>query len=283
MICNRMLHVLSTLLCALAFFNLAALAEAHANGSTVKPRLLVPRYEYYPVLSLRLGEMGRILLEYKIDANGRPANVTVILSESPRLEAAAIRVLESAIVENGNRADLRGSTETWKLAVLFELDPCGKLTSPDPKATTIVKICGKRSVPVSESGRVLKQAPNQLPDNATVAESIRKAEGGDLDEQRWLCSQYAYWNRTLDPHPGKWCEVGAQTGDPYSEAMLADLYYAGRGVPLDYERALQLYEDAAAHDLDFAQLMLGAMYVLGRGAPENRETGLAWLQRSTQR
>jgi hypothetical protein len=226
---------------------------------------------------------GRILLEYKIDANGRPENVTVILSEAPRLEAAAIRVLENAIVENGNRADLRGSAETWQLAVLFELDPCGKLTSPDPNATTIVKVCGKRSVPVSESGRVLKQAPNQLPDNATVAEAIRNAEGGDLDQQRWLCSQYAYWNRTFDPHPDKWCEVGAQTGAPYSEAMLADLYYAGRGVSLDYERALQLNADPAAHDLDFAQLMLGAMYVLGRGAPENRETGLAWLQRSAQR
>jgi TonB family protein len=277
-----MLHLLSTLPYALVFLNLAPLAEAHANGPKVEPRLLVPRYEYYPVLSLRLGEVGRVLLEYKIDANGRPQNVSVTLSESPRLEAAAIRVLESATIENGSRADLRGSTETWELAVLFELDSCGKLTTPDPKAT-LVKVCGKRSVPVSESGQVLKQTFDQLPDDATLGQAIRKAEGGDLDQQRWLCSQFAYWNRTVDPHSDKWCKAGARVGDPYSEAMLADLYYTGRGVSLDYERAFQLYGDAAAHDLDFAQLMLGAMYVLGRGVPEDREKGLAWLQRSAQR
>lgn len=64
--------------------------------------------------------------------------------------------------------------------------------------------------------------------------------------------------------------------------LLADLYYVGRGVSLNYERAFQLYRGPAARGLDFAQLMLGAMYILGRGVPEDREAGLAWLQRSMQ-
>jgi TonB family protein len=282
----RALHLLGALSCALGFFNPALAAEARANEPTappaVKPRLLVPRYEYYPVLSLRLGEVGRVLLKYKIDATGRPESVSVALSESPRLEAAAIRVLESAVVENGDSADLRGSPEKWELAVLFELDSCGKLTSPDPKATLVVKVCGKRSIVVSESGQVLRRTPDQPPGDAALEAATRKAEEGDLDQQRWLCSLFAYWNRITDPHPEKWCEIGARVGDPYSEAMLADLYYVGRGVSLDYERAFQLYRDAAARGMDFAQLMLGAMYVLGRGVSEDRETGFAWLQRSAQ-
>jgi TonB family protein len=282
----RTLHLLGTLSCALGFFNPALVGEARANEPTalppVEPRLLVPRDQYYPVLSLRLGEEGHVLLRYKIDASGRPAGVSVIQSESPRLEAAAIRVLERAVIENGGSAELRGSPEAWKLAVLFELDSCGEFTRPDPKSTMVISVCGKRSVVVSESGQVSRRTPDQPPGDAALREAIRKAEEGDLDQQRWLCSQFAYWNRITDAHPEKWCEFGARVGDPYSEAMLADLYYAGRGVSLDYKRAFQLYRDAAAHGLDFAQLMLGAMYVLGRGVSEDRETGLAWLQRSTQ-
>jgi hypothetical protein len=271
----------------LGCFNAALVAEARANepkasAPVVKPRLLIPRNDYYPVLSLRLGEVGRVLLKYKIDANGRPDSISVTLSESPRLEATAIGILQSAIVENSDSAQLRASPEAWELAVLFELDSCGKLTSPDPKATMVVRVCGKRSVVVSESGQVSSRTPNQPPDNAALREAIRKAEEGDLERQRWLCSQLAYWNRITDLHPEKWCEMGARVGDPYSEAMLADLYYLGRGVPLDYERAFQLYGDAAARGLDFAQLMLGAMYVLGRGVSEDPATGRAWLQRSMQ-
>jgi TonB family protein len=276
----RTLHWLGTLSCALGFFNSALAVVARANEPTalplVEPRLLVPRKEYYPVLSRRLGEAGRVLLRYRVDANGRPESVSVALSESARLEAAAITVLEDAVIENGGSAELRGSPKVWELTVLFELDPCGKRTRPDPKAT-VVTVCGKRSIVVSESGPVSRWTPDQPPGDVALREATQKAEKGDLDQQRWLCSQFAYWNRITDPHPDNWCEMGARVGDPYSEAMLADFYYVGRGVSLDYERAFQLYRDAAARGLDFAQSMLGAMYILGeRGARGSRHrSGLA--------
>jgi len=260
-------------------------SEAHASTDG-GPKLIVPSEgrEYYPLLSRRLGESGRVLLQYNVGVNGRPENVSVVLSDSgsPYLEAAAIRWLENVRIESNDTVSA-GPRKTWSLAVVFQLDSCGKLAGRELQANVVVRLCSRRSIWVPQRLAGSKAAPavERSPELA-IQEDMRKAEQGDHEAQRSLCSAHVYWKLTAGEHPEKWCEMAAQVGDPYAKAMLADLYFTGRGVSVDYERAFQLYKDAAVHGLDFAQMVLGAMYVLGRGVDRDPEAGLQWLQRSME-
>ena len=267
-----------------AALSAASPLAARPAAATDRPRITVPKdREYYPVLSRRLGESGRVLLEFRIGANRSPENVSVVLSDSglPYLEAAAIRLLEDAHIESKDSVSAEPPS-TWSLAVIFELDSCGKLASPAPQAT-VVRLCSRRSAWVPDVPPGLRATPAaELSANVAIQDDLRKAEQGDHEAQRSLCSAHVYWDQPTGEHPEKWCEIAARAGDPYAEAMLADLYFSGRGVALDYERAFELYKDAAAHDLDFAQMVLGALYILGRGVDRNPEVGLQWLRRSME-
>jgi hypothetical protein len=262
-----------------AVLPMVASAGEQTDRAETQPKVVVPPSQYYPLLSKRLNETGRVVLRYSLGPNARPHDIVVLLSDSPRLEAAAVRLLEDALIETPAEAHPENGTKSWELAVLFELDSCQKLTSPNPNAT-VVRLCAKRSVVVGQSAETVN--PFQPPKDADVREAARQAERGDVNARRWLCSLYVYWKVSADEHPERWCELAVRDGNPYSAAMLADLYYAGRGVSLDYARAFQLYKGAAVRGMGFAQMMLGAMYVLGRGVEPDREAGLVWLERSME-
>lgn len=60
-----------------------------------------------------------------------------------------------------------------------------------------------------------------------------------------------------------------ETGRPAAASLLGQLYELGHCVPQDFERAAELYEEAAAQDHEGAQMLLGRLHVLGLGVPQD--------------
>jgi TPR repeat protein len=61
----------------------------------------------------------------------------------------------------------------------------------------------------------------------------------------------------------------AEEGDAAGQFELGDIYYKGKGVPLDYDEALKWYRKAADQGDAEAQFALGGMYSQGQGVPKD--------------
>ena len=59
-------------------------------------------------------------------------------------------------------------------------------------------------------------------------------------------------------------------------------YYAGKGKPLDYAQALQLYRQAALLGDTEAQFIVGGMYYRGLGCEPDRREAFKWLLRAAE-
>lgn len=62
--------------------------------------------------------------------------------------------------------------------------------------------------------------------------------------------------------------------------MKASIYYQGNGVPVDYKKARQWYEKAAAQGHPHAQLGLGTLYANGHGVSKNHTKAKEWFAKS---
>jgi TonB family protein len=143
---------------------LVASANACADNPTklAVPNIVLRDAEYYPIVSKRTGESGRVVLEFTLNRSGVAENIMVLLSDSPRLETAAIFLLQDA------HADLPsewvkndGPSRRLRIAVIFELKPlCGQTASPDSTATPI-RICARRSIWVPDEPTKQKQADSE--------------------------------------------------------------------------------------------------------------------------
>jgi len=63
---------------------------------------------------------------------------------------------------------------------------------------------------------------------------------------------------------------------------LAYAYYAGRGVPQDFQKAARLAKVAAEQDDEFAQNLLGTFYMAGEGVPQDRNLAKIWFRKSAE-
>ena len=64
------------------------------------------------------------------------------------------------------------------------------------------------------------------------------------------------------------------------EALMADVYYFGHFVPIDYDAAVKWYLRAGDKGNALAQSALGDIYYYGRGVPQDFETAAAWWERA---
>ena len=69
----------------------------------------------------------------------------------------------------------------------------------------------------------------------------------------------------------------AEQGDATAQRQLGLVYYEGKGVPQDYEKAAHWYRMAAEQGDAYGQAMLGVMYLDGRGVPQDDVQAYAWL------
>lgn len=68
----------------------------------------------------------------------------------------------------------------------------------------------------------------------------------------------------------------ARDGDPKSQASLGFMYYSGKGVRRDDQRALFWFRRAADAGQPTAQFFLGLQYLYGRGVPRDLAKAYSW-------
>ena len=74
--------------------------------------------------------------------------------------------------------------------------------------------------------------------------------------------------------------VQAAQGDAGIQVNLGALYAQGAGVPQDYAKARQLWEQAAAQGNAAGQFFLGVLYDKGRGVPQDYVTARKWFEQA---
>jgi len=116
--------------------------------------------------------------------------------------------------------------------------------------------------------------------------AITKLAGqGDRSAQHRLCYIYSYGGKgkgvPLDYKKAlQWCEIAAHKGEPSSMTLYAEKFYLGQGVPVNYVTALEWYRKAAEKGHPHAQYVLSSFYFRGLGTEINNERGLFWLMKA---
>src|SRR6185503_2309243 len=75
-------------------------------------------------------------------------------------------------------------------------------------------------------------------------------------------------------------QTQAAQGEAKAQSRLGDLYRDGQGVPQNYTKARQWYEQAAAQGNAWAQSNLGWMYAKGEGVPQDYEKARLWMEQA---
>lgn len=74
----------------------------------------------------------------------------------------------------------------------------------------------------------------------------------------------------------------ARRGNVEAQHRLAEVYYAGLGVPVDRGEAVRWWNRAAKKGHPESQFALGIMYAKGRGVPEDDAEAVAWFRRAIE-
>jgi hypothetical protein len=74
----------------------------------------------------------------------------------------------------------------------------------------------------------------------------------------------------------------ANSGDAVKQERLGDAYFAGKGTPKDYAKALAWYKKAADQSIPSSQKKVGIMYDLGYGVDRDRAEAEKWYALSKQ-
>ena len=75
----------------------------------------------------------------------------------------------------------------------------------------------------------------------------------------------------------------AEQGRPDAQHNLARFYEFGRGVAQDYKKAVHWFTKAAEAGSAESQTNLGAMYAEGLGVPKDTGTAMQWFTRAAQK
>ena len=117
------------------------------------------------------------------------------------------------------------------------------------------------------------------PDMAAILE---RANRGDAEAQTYL--GFLYDNGRGVPQDyaraQQWWEQAAAQGNAWAQFNLGVLYDNGRGVPQDYAKARQWYEQAAARGNAWAQTGLGFLYAKGQGVPQDYAKARQWWEQA---
>ena len=77
-------------------------------------------------------------------------------------------------------------------------------------------------------------------------------------------------------------KVGAEAGDAFSQHQVGMMYYDGHGVAVDYQQARAWVEKAAAQDQPNAVSQLGGMYSKGKGVTPSWRRARELFKRSIE-
>lgn len=112
----------------------------------------------------------------------------------------------------------------------------------------------------------------------------RAAEGGEPESQNILALAYLKGRWGVDKAPQEavvWFERAAQQGDKDAIINLAEMYYTGQEINVDYDKALKLFTEADEKGASRAARYLSWIYYNGQGVATNCLK--AWEYRSRGR
>lgn len=140
------------------------------------------------------------------------------------------------------------------------------------------------------SAQSLKNEASKLYWGREVAQDLSRALGlyesaaamGDTEASYIAGGMYYTGKGTLkDPIKAfKYLNYAASKGksSPDSQRALAKFYLQGDGVPQNYSKAVQWYEEAAADGDSKSQIELGFLYFVGRGVGQDFTKAFEWFR-----
>ncbi len=165
----------------------------------------------------------------------------------------------------------------------------------DPRRTELVGVNAEEAAKwfqiAAEQGDLLSQLRLGLlyhdgngvrRDYAEAAKWLRApAESGDVDAQTFMGSVYTRSSATWELdyiEAAKWFRLAADQGSLGAILTLAGLYHNGLGVELDFEQAMELYQQGS--DNPTAQFNIGTMYRRGEGVSVDLDDAAEWIERA---
>ena len=110
-------------------------------------------------------------------------------------------------------------------------------------------------------------------------EDRRLAEQGDADAQALLAEVY-YNGRGVERDYAealRWARLAAEQGNVRGQSLLGVAYYGGNGVDRDPAEAARWARLAAEQGDAGGQVVLGALYLNGTGVPQDDVSAYVWL------
>ena len=121
----------------------AAVAEetsaAEPQSQPALPKMKMRGGIYYPDQAKRTRSQGRFLLEFAIDDRGKAAQINLERAEGDKiLSDSAVALLKGAVFERPTAA----TSQRFRMSVVFELRPCGRLHHFDVPKDAQISVCG---------------------------------------------------------------------------------------------------------------------------------------------
>ena len=136
-----------------------------------------------------------------------------------------------------------------------------------------------------QGGKSSERAPASPPSDISATDllALRTAAAqGNAQAQVWLGALYFLGHGVPQDYvkARQWFDQAAAQGNADAQRSLGLLYNSGWGVPQDYTKARQWYEKAAAQGDAGAQVWLGALYAQGHGVPQDYVQAASWYEKA---
>ena len=107
-----------------------------------------------------------------------------------------------------------------------------------------------------------------------------EAEAGSVVAQGLLGISYLYGLDVPRDYAAalRWLTPAVERGAPRPTFHLGRMHEEGWGVPVNYQKAVSLYQQAADCDEWLAYVQLARMYRYGRGTSVDQQAALSWYQ-----
>jgi len=115
---------------------------AEPQSQPAMPRMKVLGSIYYPDKAKLTSSQGRFLLEFAIDGRGHVAQINMESAEGDKiLSDSAVALLKGLVFE---RPSVPGPamSQRYRMSIVFELKPCGRLHHFDVPKDAQISVCG---------------------------------------------------------------------------------------------------------------------------------------------
>lgn len=132
---------------------------------------------------------------------------------------------------------------------------------------TIVKLRDENTAAAPEKEKEAPKPQPQKPAAVAAAEPAKKEEPAkeQRDYGKMLLSVY---------------EMQAKMGDVSAQTECANMYYFGKEIPVDKEKAFYWFEKAANNGSYSSAFNLAVMYNIGEGTKEDKKAAFEWFKKS---